>query len=54
MASETRSTLQLLLDRPVQAASIGVVVAAIIGTFAYTAGWLTPGRLGADRLTNGL
>ena len=31
-------------------AGIGVVVLAISGAFAGTAGWLSPGRLGPDRI----
>jgi catalase len=54
LADKSPSTLRLLLNRPIQTALIGIVVAGFVGSFAYTAGWLTPGRLGPDGLTNGL
>jgi catalase len=54
LAAEFPSKLHLLLNRPIQTALIGSVVAGFVVSFAETAGWLTPGRLGPDRLTNDL
>jgi catalase len=50
-----------MADRPTSSAStfrslvlIAVVVAALVAAFAYTAGWLSPGRLTPAKLVNAL
>ena len=41
-------TLDLLRRNPVQLVAIGIVLAIVIGVFAYVAGYLTPHRLSAS------
>ncbi|WP_144139692.1 catalase family peroxidase [Paraburkholderia sp. BCC1884] len=50
-----------MADRPTSSAStarslvlIAVVVVALVAAFAYTAGWLSPGRLTPAKIVNGL
>ncbi|CAD6546605.1 catalase family peroxidase [Paraburkholderia metrosideri] len=50
-----------MADRPTSSTStvrslvlIAVVVVALVAAFAYTAGWLSPGRLTPTRIVNGL
>lgn len=50
-----------MADRPTSSASpvrslvlIAVIVAALVAAFAFTAGWLSPGRLTPARIVNGL
>jgi len=47
-------TVTLLRRRPVQAAGIAVVLAGVAGAFLYVGGYLTPGRLGSDRILNAM
>jgi catalase len=47
-------TLSLLRRNPVQVVTIGLVVAIIIGVFAYVAGYLTPRRLSANRIVDAM
>jgi hypothetical protein len=42
-------TLDLLRRNPVQVVAIGIVLAIVIGVFAYAAGYLTPHRLSGAR-----
>ena len=50
-----------MADRPTSSTSavrslllIAVIVAALVAAFAYTAGWLSPGRLTPAKIVNGL
>ena len=47
-------TLSLLKRNPVQLVAIGLVVAIVIGVFAYVAGYLTPRRLSASRIVEAM
>ena len=47
-------TLSLLKRNPVQVVAIGLVVAIVIGVFAYVAGYLTPRRLSASRIVEAM
>jgi catalase len=47
-------TLDLLRRNPVQVAAIGIVLAIVIGVFAYVAGYLTPRRLSASRIVDAM
>ncbi len=48
------STLALLRRHSGAVAGIAVVLAATVGGFAYVGGFLTPDRLGADKIANAL
>ena len=48
------STLALLRRHAGAAVGIAVVLAATVGGFAYVGGFLTPDRLGADKIANAL
>ena len=47
-------TLDLLRRNPVRVAAIGIVLAIVIGVFAYVAGYLTPHRLSASRIVDAM
>jgi catalase len=46
--------LDLLRRNPIQAAAIAIVLAIVIGVFAYAAGYLTPHRLSASRMVDAI
>lgn len=48
------TTWSLLRRHPITVAAIGIVLAATAGGFAYVGGFLTPNRLGADRIADAL
>lgn len=47
-------TLQLIRANPVPLAIIGLVLAAAVGGLAYAGGFLSPARLGPDKIANAL
>jgi catalase len=47
-------TFDLLKRDPVRVAAIGIVLAIVIGVFAYVAGYLTPHRLSASRIVDAI
>ncbi len=51
---EGKSTIDLLKRNPGQVIVIGVVLAAAVGLFAYTGGFLSPHRISPNRLTDAI